>query len=135
MLENENLFHKMFEQHDAIMLLIEPKSGRIVDANNKALAFYGYSKPELMTKTIQEINCLSDKEVAKERNLALKEKEISSLLNINYPIMKFVWLKSIHLPFLSTINNICFQLSMTSPNARSLKYGNKPGQLSQHHYE
>ena len=69
-----DLFENIFDQHDAIMLLIEPKSGRIVDANKKALEFYGYSKLELTSKKIQEINCLSDKGVAKERNLALKEK-------------------------------------------------------------
>ena len=72
--ECEDLFQNMFEQHNAVMLLIEPKSGRIIDANNKALDFYGYSKSELTSKKIQEINCLSDKEVAKGRNLALQEK-------------------------------------------------------------
>ena len=47
--EKEELFRLMFMQHDAIMLLIEPKTGRIVDANNKAAEFYGYSRSELIS--------------------------------------------------------------------------------------
>ena len=72
--EREYFFQTLFEQHDAIMLLIDPESGQIVNANNKAQQFYGYSKTELTRKKIQEINCLSDEEVAEDRFMALKEK-------------------------------------------------------------
>ncbi|WP_373482300.1 PAS domain S-box protein [Acetobacterium sp.] len=40
-------FDQMFQTHTATMLLIEPESGRIVDANPAALAFYGYALEEL----------------------------------------------------------------------------------------
>ena len=75
MLDHENLFQKMFEQHDAIMLLIEPKTGQVIDANHRAVEFYGYAKPELTKKYVKDINILPEKEIAKQLNLALKSKE------------------------------------------------------------
>jgi len=37
----------VFEQHNSIMLLIDPASGAIVDANKAASRFYGYSPEHL----------------------------------------------------------------------------------------
>jgi PAS domain S-box-containing protein len=56
LLESEIRFHQMFEKHNAIMLLIEPQSGLILDANQSAAEFYGYEKSELCTMNINEIN-------------------------------------------------------------------------------
>lgn len=39
----------MFNEHDAVMLLFDPESRRIVEANPAAVAFYGYSKEELLS--------------------------------------------------------------------------------------
>ncbi|WP_165395009.1 diguanylate cyclase domain-containing protein [Thiomicrorhabdus indica] len=56
---------------DLPALLIEPDSGVILDANSAAKRFYGY--PELTSKTIQEINTFTSKQVAEERQKALEE--------------------------------------------------------------
>jgi diguanylate cyclase (GGDEF)-like protein/PAS domain S-box-containing protein len=56
-------FDYMFETHTAIMLLIKPESGIIVDANPAALAFYGYSLEELKMMTIEQLNSLSQEAV------------------------------------------------------------------------
>lgn len=40
-------FQTIFESHSAVMLLIEPETGRIVDANPAAVAFYGYARDTL----------------------------------------------------------------------------------------
>lgn len=61
----------MFQEHAAIMLLIEPNSGTIVDANPAACAFYGYSREELLSMHIQDINQLPAAEVEKRRLEAL----------------------------------------------------------------
>jgi len=66
----EARFRTMFQSHSAPMLLIEPESGTIEDANVAAAEFYGYSSDELLSKTIQEINQLSPEEVARERERA-----------------------------------------------------------------
>jgi PAS domain S-box-containing protein len=63
----------MFERHNAVMLLIEPVTGKILDANKAAERFYGYTKSRLLSMSIQDINVLPPEEVAAQRNLALKE--------------------------------------------------------------
>lgn len=71
---NENLFKKIFFEHSAIMLLIEPETGKILRSNKAAQNFYGYSIEQLSEMKIQEINLLSPQEVEKERMLAVQEK-------------------------------------------------------------
>ncbi len=66
-------FSEVFEAHGTVMLLIEPESGRIVDANPAAASFYGYDRDVLRTMSIQEINTLSPGQVAEERALAERE--------------------------------------------------------------
>lgn len=67
--------HAMFNEHTAIMLLVEPLRGKIVDANPAACAFYGYTREELLNMHIQDINMLPKEEVEKRRPMALKEKK------------------------------------------------------------
>jgi len=73
--ESEERFHSMFERHDSVMLLIEPETGKIIDANLAAAHFYGRSQEELCSQSIDEINTLSKEEVATERMKALREKK------------------------------------------------------------
>ncbi len=70
---DEQTFHLMFENHSAIMLLIEPLTGVILDANQAAVNFYGYPKSKLCRMSIQEINTLPAEQVALERQKALSE--------------------------------------------------------------
>lgn len=59
--ENEVLamrLQSMFTHHTAIMLIIEPDTGKIIDANPAACSFYGYTKEELQHLYIQDINML-----------------------------------------------------------------------------
>jgi PAS domain S-box-containing protein len=69
--ESEERFKNMFERHSAIMLLIDPNTGLIVDANQAACSFYGFSKQKLLSMKIEEINTLSPEQIKKERNQAL----------------------------------------------------------------
>ncbi|HCX61907.1 MAG TPA: diguanylate cyclase [Clostridiales bacterium] len=76
--ENEVLAQRlqsMFDYHDAVMLIIEPISGRIVDANPAACEFYGYSKEELQSLLIRDINMLPPDEVEKYRLMTYKKKQ------------------------------------------------------------
>lgn len=63
-----------FNQHGSIMIIMEADSGKIIDANKSALNFYGYSKKELLSMSINQINKLSKNETEKERQLAKLEK-------------------------------------------------------------
>ncbi|HEV7844384.1 MAG TPA: PAS domain S-box protein, partial [Pyrinomonadaceae bacterium] len=64
--ESEERYREMFEKNQAIQLLIDPASSRIVDANPAACEFYGYSVEEFKAKKITEINMLPDPEVKAE---------------------------------------------------------------------
>jgi len=75
--ESEERFHSMFEMHDAVMLLIEPVSGEINDANPAAERFYGYSVNELRGMSIQNINMMAAGEVQAELSRALVSEKSS----------------------------------------------------------
>ncbi len=64
--ESELRFRKLFQEHSAIMIVIEPDTGRIIDANFAAADFYGWSIKELRRMYVQEINTLPPEEVKKE---------------------------------------------------------------------
>lgn len=65
----------MFNEHGAIMLIIEPETGAILDANPSASAFYGYSKGELLSMKIQGINVLPAEELKVLISNALNKKQ------------------------------------------------------------
>ena len=69
----DQLLSSLFGKHNAIMLLIEPDSGRIVDANEAASRFYGHPLATLQKLTIQDINALNPAEILAERKLAQSE--------------------------------------------------------------
>ena len=65
----------MFSQHSVAMMIIEPISGKIIDANPAAIEFYGYSSEELLNLRIQDINMLTTSEVKIFRAMAGDEKQ------------------------------------------------------------
>jgi two-component system CheB/CheR fusion protein len=71
--KSEEQFRSMFERHRAVMLLIEPETGTIVDANASAAEFYGWPIEALRSLMIQDINQMSPDDVAAERKRALEE--------------------------------------------------------------
>jgi PAS domain S-box-containing protein/putative nucleotidyltransferase with HDIG domain len=66
----ENLFHGVFRNHDSIMLLIEPESGRILDANLAAEKFYGYDSAQFKEINIAEIAVQSPEQTTAARGSA-----------------------------------------------------------------
>jgi len=61
---SERKFRRLFEQHSAIMLLVDPLSRRILDANSAASKFYGYSRNDFREMHVEQINCLSPDELS-----------------------------------------------------------------------
>jgi diguanylate cyclase (GGDEF)-like protein/PAS domain S-box-containing protein len=70
----EHLYQMLFENHNSVMLVINPDSGKIVEANHAAIKYYGYTKENILKMYINEINTLSDNEIKNEIALALREK-------------------------------------------------------------
>lgn len=76
LLESEERFRSLFEGHSAVMLLIDPADGAILNANAAAATFYGYSRDGLCQMHIEQINCLPPDLVAAARRRFLS-KEIN----------------------------------------------------------
>jgi len=68
-----NRYRALFENESTVMLIIDPEEGTIIDANPAAVNFYGWSKEELTSKQISEINQLSSSEVKEEMERARKQ--------------------------------------------------------------
>ncbi|WP_114088453.1 diguanylate cyclase domain-containing protein [Thalassospira profundimaris] len=63
--ERESLYRQMFDHSPAVKLLIDPRTGRIVDANRAACDFYGYDHVDLCGMVIAQINVSEGDAVAK----------------------------------------------------------------------
>lgn len=71
--ESERRFRDFFEKNSSVMLIIEPNSGDIINANQAAVLFYGYPHEVLTKMKIEEINILPKEAVKEERMRALSE--------------------------------------------------------------
>lgn len=72
--ESEERYRELFVGCQAVFLIINPETGLIVDANEAACRFYGYTLEELTQKKISDINMLSADEVQTEMARAREEK-------------------------------------------------------------
>ncbi|HHM02690.1 MAG TPA: PAS domain S-box protein [Caldithrix abyssi] len=72
LLASEERFRKIFIDNEAPMLIINPGDQQILDANPAASRFYGYSRKELSTMNMGQINLLGKKEREHLMNRAVK---------------------------------------------------------------
>ena len=73
--ESEESYRRQFEDNSAVMLLIDPKDGRIIDANTSAQEFYGHSRDRLQQMYISEINTLPALDLKKHMETVTPEHE------------------------------------------------------------
>ena len=77
--ESEERFRKLFQDHSAVMLILDPDTINILDANHAASVFYGWSIDELKQMNLHEIADLPQ-EVLKsniEKIAAAKQNEFA----------------------------------------------------------
>lgn len=72
--ESEHRFHQMFAEHNATMLLLDPMTGKIIDANPAASEFYGYSMLQLRSMYISDINLLKKEKIEESMKATLKQR-------------------------------------------------------------
>ncbi|ROQ93613.1 PAS domain S-box protein [Desulfosoma caldarium] len=70
LMESESRFRSLFKNNHAVMLLIDPGDGAIVDANPAACSYYGWSKDQITRMNIADINTLSPEQIHEEMNRA-----------------------------------------------------------------
>ena len=66
-------FTEMFDLHGSVMLLIDAQTGMIQYANDAACQFYGYTKQQLESMSITQINTLEPQEIELEMQAAINE--------------------------------------------------------------
>ena len=71
--ESEARFRTLFQDNLSVMLVLDPATGALVDANPAAAAFYGRSEAELRTLRIQDINVLAPEAMDREMRRATTE--------------------------------------------------------------
>ena len=64
LLQSESRYKSMFQDNQSTLLIIDPDSGEIKDANPAACEFYGWPYAELCKKNISEINPLPKDEIS-----------------------------------------------------------------------
>ena len=61
--KSEEKFRKIFEEHTAVKLLIDPDNGKITDANKAAADFYGWNREELKQMKIEHLSIASTQKI------------------------------------------------------------------------
>ena len=64
--DGEGHFKTIFKKNPSVMLLIDPRSGLIIDANKAAEKYYGNAPIALLGRSITSINTLSAQRIAEE---------------------------------------------------------------------
>jgi len=72
--QSEARYRSLFQNKHTVMLIIEPETGMIVDANQAAVTFYGWELAVLCQMKISQINLLTEQEAAREMELARNQK-------------------------------------------------------------
>lgn len=67
---SEERYRQIFNNKHTVMLIIDPQTGAIIDANPAAEAYYGYSHDSLCRMKIMDFNTLSPEEVRQEMTRA-----------------------------------------------------------------
>ncbi len=61
--ESEERYYALFAKNHSVMVLTDPETVTIVDANPAACLYYGYDKNDLIGKKVSEINILPEDEL------------------------------------------------------------------------
>jgi len=71
--ESESRYRNLFKNNHSVMLIIDPESADIVDANPAAISYYGWTHGDLTCKKITHINTLTEEQIFQEMEHAKKE--------------------------------------------------------------
>jgi diguanylate cyclase (GGDEF)-like protein/PAS domain S-box-containing protein len=77
-------YQLMFTENKAVMLLIDPNDGAIIDASKGACQYYGYSLSELTSMSIFDINTMTKAEIIAEMQRA--KEEVKNHFNLRHQL-------------------------------------------------
>jgi PAS domain S-box-containing protein len=73
-------FEPFFRKNDALMLLMDDETGELLDANDAATHFYGYTIDKIRSMNMSEISVLSPIEIEAEEKLAAADKRKCNII-------------------------------------------------------
>jgi len=71
--ESEERYRSLFASNHSVMLLVDPAEGAIVDANEAAQTYYGWSHAELCAMQVSQVNTMSAEEIRTELHKAQQQ--------------------------------------------------------------
>lgn len=71
LIKSEEKYRKLFQNHSAVKLIIDPETITIIDANESAVNFYGWGIEEIRNKKLSQINILPEEEIKEEMKRTL----------------------------------------------------------------
>ncbi|MGA9622289.1 PAS domain S-box protein, partial [Methanoregula sp.] len=80
--ESEKRYRDLFDHNKAVMVIVDPDTGSIVNANAAASHFYGYTREEFSSITVMDIN-IADTAITRN-NMATIVKNQGAVLNIKH---------------------------------------------------
>jgi len=75
--ESEARYRSLFENNHAVMLLVDPVAGVIVDGNKAACDFYGWTRAQLQGRKISDVNTLPPEEIGRALEFAQRQQRSS----------------------------------------------------------
>lgn len=81
---SEQQYRSLFINNISAILIVDPDTAEIVDANPSACSFYGYSKNALISMKITDVNVMSENEIAEEMERAKNENK--NLFNFRHQL-------------------------------------------------
>ncbi|WP_440948416.1 sensor histidine kinase [Methanosarcina sp. T3] len=64
--ESEGRYRSLFQNNSAVIMLLDPDTGSILDANSAACDYYGYSREKMLSLNIADINILPKEQIMEE---------------------------------------------------------------------
>ncbi len=110
-------FNQACLNNSSIIILINPDTGQILNANKKASKFYGYSIEEFQKMNISDINTLSKDQIKKEMQLAKSENR--NYFNFPHKLASREIIEVEVQSFPTLIDNNTVLFSLINPNINS----------------
>lgn len=80
----ERNYRKLFEDHSAAQIIIDPNTGIVINVNKTAEKFYGYTRKELLSNNIQDLVPISQEYF--EKQLSISEESNEPFLEFEHPV-------------------------------------------------
>lgn len=73
--ESEKQYRSLIQDNHSVMMIIDPVSKNIIEANTACCNFYGYTKKEMLNLNIDDINILNNKDIDNSMKAALSNNQ------------------------------------------------------------